>query len=105
MGGRDLKAWVLKGQFERKGKEEARNTERIAEAEMHTGHIWAHVHCGTIVLKGILRKKMVLCALEKGFQPKVSLSHLFSSGYGYQSSDWEYIDKKKKKTSNLAPLH
>lgn len=84
MGGRDLKAWVLKGKFERKGKEEARNTERIAEAEMHTGHIWAHVHCGTIVLKGILRKKMVLCALEKGFQPKVSLSHLFSSGCGDQ---------------------
>lgn len=50
MGGRDLKAWVLKGKFERKGKEEARNTERIAEAEMHTGHIWAHVHCGTVVL-------------------------------------------------------
>lgn len=42
---------------------------------------------------------MLLCALEKGFQPKVSLSHLFSSGCGDQSSDWEYIDKKTQKTA------
>lgn len=68
--GRVLKAWALKGKFEKKGKEEARNTERIAEAGMLTGHIWAHVHCGTIVLTGILRKKRYCAPRRKAFSLK-----------------------------------
>lgn len=64
-----LNAWVLKCKFNREGREEVMNRDKIYREGMH----WAPM--GTCALwhhrtrKGFLRKKMVLFAWEEGFQP------------------------------------